>query len=79
MAGRFATPPRVAPAGTALHFIHGEQDAVIAPAYSIAAAERLHELGGVARVDLLPGLGHGIDARVAQRLAAALDSDGATP
>ncbi|NWF46031.1 esterase, partial [Hydrogenophaga sp. D2P1] len=35
MAGRFAQPPRLAPDGTALHFIHGEQDPVIAPAFSV--------------------------------------------
>lgn len=78
MAGRFATPPRVAPVGTALHFIHGEQDAVIAPAYSVAAAERLRSLGAEFRMDLLPGLGHGIDDRVLDLLSAALASDAVT-
>lgn len=75
MAGRFAQPPRVAPAGTALHFIHGEQDPVIAPAFSVAAAERLRALGAAPQVDLLPGLGHGIDDRVLALLRAALDPD----
>jgi len=75
MAGRFAQPPRLAPDGTALHFIHGEQDPVIAPALSVAAAERLRALGATARVDLLPGLGHGIDGRVLTLLSAALDPD----
>jgi phospholipase/carboxylesterase len=75
MAGRFAQPPRLAPDGTALHFIHGEQDPVIAPAFSVAAAERLRALGATARVDLLPGLGHGIDGRVLALLSAALDPD----
>ncbi|MDZ4291426.1 MAG: esterase [Hydrogenophaga sp.] len=75
MAGRFAQPPRLAPDGTALHFIHGEQDPVIAPAFSVAATERLRALGATARVDLLPGLGHGIDGRVLTLLSAALDPD----
>ena len=75
MAGRFAQPPRLVPDGTALHFIHGEQDPVIAPAFSVAAAERLRALGATARVDLLPGLGHGIDGRVLALLSAALDPD----
>ena len=75
MAGRFAQPPRLAPDGTALHFIHGEQDPVIAPAFSVAAAERLRALGAAPRVDLLPGLGHGIDGRVLTLLSAALDPD----
>jgi phospholipase/carboxylesterase len=75
MAGRFAQPPRLAPDGTALHFIHGEQDPVIAPAFSVAAAERLRALGAAPRVDLLPGLGHGIDGRVLTLLSSALDPD----
>ena len=72
---RSAKPPRLAPDGTALHFIHGAQDPVIAPAFSVAAAERLRALGATARVDLLPGLGHGIDGRVLTLLSAALDPD----
>ena len=75
MAGRFAQPPRLAPDGTALHFIHGEQDPVIAPAFSVAAADRLRALGAAPRVDLLPDLGHGIDGRVLTLLSAALDPD----
>lgn len=75
MAGRFAQPPRLAPDGTALHFIHGEQDPVIAPAFSVAAAECLRALGAAPRVDLLPGLGHGIDGRVLALLSASLDLD----
>ena len=78
MAGRFAQVPRVAPAGTALHFIHGEQDPVIAPAYSVAAVERLHTLGAESQVHLLPGLGHGIDGRVLERLTVALAPDTAS-
>lgn len=75
MAGRFAQPPRVAPAGTALHFIHGAQDPVIAPACSVDAAERLRALGAEPQVHLLPGLGHGIDGRVLERLSTALAPD----
>ena len=75
MAGRFAEPPRVAPVGTALHFIHGAQDPVIAPSHSMNAAERLRALGASPTVDVLPGLGHGIDERVLALLVLALAPD----
>lgn len=46
--------------------IHGAQDAVVSHTFSVAAAEALQALGGDATLDLLPGLGHGIDARALQ-------------
>lgn len=70
LAGRFAAPPRVAPAGTQVHLLHGEQDQVIDPRYSLLAAETLRGLGATVSVELFPGLGHGIDARVAARVKA---------
>lgn len=73
MAGRFAEPPRVAPAGVSLHFIHGAQDMVIPAAHSVSVAERLRALGASPTVDVLPGLGHGIDERVLALLTRALD------
>lgn len=71
IAGRFAEPPRLAPAGTTVHLLHGEDDEVIDPRHSIAAAERLRELGAAVELHLVPGIGHGIDARVARRVVAA--------
>lgn len=68
LAGRFAAPPRVAPAATQVHLLHGEQDQVIDPRYSLLAAEALRALGTTVSVELFPGLGHGIDARVAARV-----------
>lgn len=70
LAGRFAAPPRVAPAATQVHLLHGEQDQVIDPRYSLLAAEALRALGATVSVELFPGLGHGIDARVAARVKA---------
>ena len=69
LAGRFAQAPRRAPAGVALHLLHGTQDAVIPASLAAEAAERWRALGGTATLDLWPGLGHGIDARVVQRVA----------
>lgn len=66
LAGRFAAPVRRAPAAVRYHFIHGSDDPVIAARFSVEAAEAIGRLGGSASVDLLPGLGHGVDARAAQ-------------
>lgn len=60
LAGRFAAWPNVRP-GAAVHLIHGTADAVIPSQYSEQAAHRIAELGGTVSLDLVPGLGHGID------------------
>ena len=72
LSGRFAQPPRQAPAGTVWRFIHGTEDPVIPATFSAEGAQQLQALGGDARADLLPGLGHGIDARALQLLVGAL-------
>lgn len=77
LAGRFAVPARCAPSGLRYHLIHGTQDAVVSHTYSVAAAEALQDLGGDATLDLLPGLGHGIDARALQLVVGYLN--GQTP
>ena len=69
IAGRFAQPVRRAPAGLRFHFIHGSDDPVIPARFSVEGAGAIGRLGGSATVELLPGLGHGIDARVAQLVA----------
>ncbi len=76
LAGRFAQPPRVAPPQVELHLLHGDQDRVMPPALATEAMAQWRTLGGQGTVDLFPGLGHGIDARVVGRVAAHL---GATP
>lgn len=63
MAGRFAQPARQAPPGMQFHLIHGERDGVILPQWSVQAHQQLGALGGDVTLDLLPGLGHGIDDR----------------
>lgn len=68
LAGRFAQPVRRAPAGLKFHLIHGEQDGVVPTRSSAEAARELQGAGADVMLDLLPGLGHGIDAR-ALRLA----------
>ncbi len=68
IAGRFAQPPRQAPLGASVHLLHGEQDGVIPAAEGRDAAARLRDLGATVTLDLYPGLGHGVDSRVAERI-----------
>lgn len=74
MSGRFAAPPRQAPAGVVWRFIHGEQDPVIPVLFSVQAVQQLQAQGADARADTLPGLGHGIDPRALALLVNALDT-----
>lgn len=73
LAGRFDQPPRLAPPGLRVHLLHGEQDPVMPPRLAQAGAQQLQALGVPVTLDLFPGLGHGIDARVAECLARRLD------
>jgi phospholipase/carboxylesterase len=66
ISGRFAVPPRRAPAGVSFRFVHGERDPVIDPRFSVEAAETLRGMGADALATVIPNLGHGIDARAAQ-------------
>ena len=66
ISGRFAQPPRRAPAGVAFRFVHGENDPVIEARFSAEAGQTLQALGGDAAAHFVPGLGHGIDERAAQ-------------
>lgn len=64
IAGRFAQPPRLAPAGTVVNLIHGEQDRVMPVSLADDAMRALQALGATVTLDRFSGLGHGIDARV---------------
>lgn len=68
IAGRFAAVPQDVPAAVAFHFIHGAQDPVIPAQHAVQAAEQLGRLGVTVTLDVVPGLGHGIDARAASIL-----------
>ncbi|MDE3011157.1 MAG: esterase [Pseudomonadota bacterium] len=68
LGGRFARPPQRAPLDTVVHVLHGEDDPVMDCARAVAACEQLQMLGGQVTLDLFPGLGHDIDARVIARL-----------
>jgi phospholipase/carboxylesterase len=66
LAGRFAQGVRRAPPAVRFHLVHGQQDPVVPASFSSSAAQSLQALGGEVTLDLLPGLGHGIDARALQ-------------
>lgn len=66
VSGRFAQPPRRAPAGVAFRFVHGENDPVIEARFSAEAVQTLQALGGDASAHFVPRLGHGIDERAAR-------------
>ena len=74
IAGRFAQPPRVAPAGTAVHLMHGEQDGVMPVGLAVDAERRLSALCAPVTLDRFTGLGHGIDARVVEAIVRRLGS-----
>jgi len=75
IAGRFSQAPRIAAAQTQLHLLHGELDQVMPIALAVDAQARLQLLGAAATLDRFPGLGHGIDARVVERILRRLPSE----
>lgn len=64
LSGRYAQLPTHAPEKTTLHFIHGKSDPVIHYGHCVSAAERLVGLGGDVTADVIPFLGHEINAQV---------------
>lgn len=68
IAGRFAVMPERLPASIAFHFIHGAQDQVIPARHAVEAAAAFRQRGVLVTLDVLPRLGHTIDARVASIL-----------
>lgn len=71
LSSRFASPPTRRPAAS-VHLLHGERDPLFPAALSRQAHEQLRALGASATLDVYPGLGHGIDARVAERVLSLL-------
>jgi phospholipase/carboxylesterase len=68
LAGRFANLPALAPEATTVHLIHGKADTTIPYVHTIAAAERLIELGGDVTADVIPFLDHRVTDEVAELL-----------
>ena len=68
LSGRFARLPERAAPSTSIHLVHGDADPVIAVGNAQAGAATLHRLGAAVTLDVVPGLAHGIDERVARRV-----------
>lgn len=64
IAGRFAQLPKTAPEGVRIHLLHGDADAVMPVRLAREAADALTKLHAEVTLDVFPGLGHGVDARV---------------
>jgi phospholipase/carboxylesterase len=69
LAGRYAQLPDTHPGGTTLFLIHGKADDVIHYGYTVEAAKHLVALGADVVADVIPFLGHGIDAEVLDLVA----------
>lgn len=46
-----------------------QQDGVVSPTRSVEAAKQWQALGGAVTLDLVPGLGHGIDGQALEHVA----------
>jgi phospholipase/carboxylesterase len=68
LSGRFATLPQTPWPATTLFMVHGKNDAVIHYGYTVEGAQHLVALGADVVADVIPGLGHGIDAEVVDLL-----------
>jgi phospholipase/carboxylesterase len=64
LSGRYAQLPTTGLAATTLFMIHGKTDPVMHYGYTVEAAQHLVALGADVVADVIPGLGHGIDAEV---------------
>ena len=69
LAGRYAQLPATNPGGTTLFLIHGKADGVIHYGYTVEAAKQLVALGADVVADVIPFLGHEINAEVLDLVA----------
>jgi phospholipase/carboxylesterase len=72
ISGRFSRLPDAAPSDVTFHLLHGQDDPVVSCDHTLAAGQRLRELGADVTADVFPFVGHTIDeamaALVIQRL-----------
>ena len=64
IASRFAVLPDQANGATTLHLVHGKTDTVVPYANMLQAAERLIELGSDITADVVPFVGHEVNAEL---------------
>ena len=68
IAGRFARLPETANADTTFHMFHGKADPVIPYGFTVEAAQHLVAIGADVTADVIPHVGHQIDASIAELL-----------
>jgi phospholipase/carboxylesterase len=69
LAGRYAELPLTNPGGTTLFLVHGKADEFIHYGFTVEAARHLVALGADVVADVIPFLGHEIDAEVLDLVA----------
>ncbi|RQR51285.1 esterase [Burkholderia sp. Bp9140] len=75
IAGRFAVPPRTAHQMTPkIHLIHGDADHVMPVQLAVEAERNLRTLGVTVTLDLVPRMGHEIDARAIDNVIRRLEN-----
>ena len=68
IAGRFAALPLAPNPGTTIHMFHGKVDPVIPYGFTVEAAQHLVGIGADITADVIPGVGHQVDAEIAELL-----------
>jgi phospholipase/carboxylesterase len=64
LAGRYATLPQAAPADTTVFLVHGKADNAIPYGYTVEGSQHLVALGADVVADVLPFVGHEINAEM---------------
>ncbi|HWJ07112.1 MAG TPA: esterase [Steroidobacteraceae bacterium] len=64
LAGRYAQLPESAPTATTLFLVHGKVDDIVHYGYTVEAAEHLVALDADVVADVIPFVGHAVDAEV---------------
>ena len=68
IAGRFARLPDSPNLGTTVHMFHGKADPVIHYGFTVEAAEHLVAIGADVTADVIPAIGHTVNAEIAELL-----------
>ena len=66
IAGRFAKLPETPNPATTLHMFHGKADPVIPYGFTVEAAQHLVTIGADVTADVIPHVGHQVDANIAE-------------
>jgi phospholipase/carboxylesterase len=68
IAGRFAQLPETPNLATTIHMLHGKVDPVIPYGFAVEGAKHLVAIGADVTADILPQVGHQINAEIAELL-----------